>query len=280
MKNGPIVICNWNKFADKIIKEIHSPTAEPETEIIVITNIELDEYEKKKTEENDEYRNVVFINGDPFLHRVLEAAKTYNAKSIIILSEETNPDPDAYTILISLGIKKICEERKVEKPFIVAESQNHKKTEHLKNSGVDEIIPVKSYGFQLLGQSVLTSSYLTSVYDRLLSYSKDTNEFYIIQYEQNSKFFINIENKSFFEVQKIFDEKQQPDNSVLLIGVRRPCKHKNNETCINIKNQEIRCKTNCDSLFLNPKDRNFRFAKGDSIVVMAYRKPDIDTFVS
>ena len=52
------IICNWNNGGDKIIKEIHSQQADPNAEIIVITQKNVDESSLRN---NPEYKDVFEI---------------------------------------------------------------------------------------------------------------------------------------------------------------------------------------------------------------------------
>jgi len=92
-----------------------------------------------------------------------------------LLSDEDSPDPDAKSALIALAICKLCERN----PHIVAEAQNHRKLEHLKDAGVDEVICSGDLGLGVLAQCALHAK-LSTVYDQLLTYGDDTNEIYVV----------------------------------------------------------------------------------------------------
>lgn len=146
-----IAICNWNVRCDRIIKEIHNPEAEPETEIIVVVEKKVNEAELRKSKE---YEKVYFIEGDPTLHSVLKSARVHLAKSVIILADDESPDPDAKSALIALAITKL-EKDLPRKPHMVAEILNHRKIPHLLDAGVDEYVCAVDYGLGILAQSAL-----------------------------------------------------------------------------------------------------------------------------
>ncbi len=246
-----IVICNWNDKGDRIVKELHAPEAEPETLICIVTDKEDKEIreEELRTASPEEYQNVYFIKGDPTLHNVLKnAAKAHLAKSIIILADERYSDPDAKTALIALAISKI-EREQVKKPHIVAEVINHRKIDHLRDAGVDEWICATDYGLGIIAQSALYQK-LSEVYHQLLTYSKDTNEIYLVEGRKFPKVLVG---KSFKEAAIILHNNQKPENPVILLGVKR--------------NEKI---------ILNPREGDFDvFKEGDALIVMAYRPPDL-----
>ena len=156
-----IVICNWNSRGDKIVRELHSSDAAPESEIVVITSSDVDEAELRThigPQGEDSYSKVFFIRSDPQQHSVLQSAKVNEARSIIILSDESSPDPDANSVLIALAIRNICDESELKEytgPYVVAESADHSKMRHLKEAGVKEVVCAEDYGIGILTQCSL-----------------------------------------------------------------------------------------------------------------------------
>lgn len=245
-----IVICNWNDKGDRIIKELHSQQAEPDTKVIIVTDKDDKEIMEEELRMSPEYQGVFFVKGDPTLHNILRnAAKVHLAKSVIILADEKYPDPDAKTALISLAITKL-EKNQIKKPHIVAEVINHRKIEHLRDAGVDEWICATDYGLGLIAQCALNKK-LSEVYQQLLTYSKETNEIYIIK---GDKFPIALLGKRFEEGLTILASNRNKGNPLILIGVKR--------------NEKI---------ILNPKRDEFdTFKEGDELIVIAYDPPNLD----
>ncbi|MCD5383424.1 NAD-binding protein [candidate division WOR-3 bacterium] len=147
-----------------MVKELHKPQAEPKTEIVIVTDREINEAELRK---NKAYERVFFIRSDPILHYVLKASRVNLAKSVVILANEESPDPDANSALIALAIIKLCNTGP--RPHIVTEAINHRKIEHLRDAGVGEVICATDYGLGLLAQCALHAK-LSTVYNNLLSY--------------------------------------------------------------------------------------------------------------
>jgi len=236
-----IIICNWNKRAEQIIHELYS--ANPKINITILTDADINEQELF---EKDEFKNIHFARGDPAIHNRLRVAKVDEAKSVIILANEQSEDPDAQTALIALAITKISGSNK---PHIVAEALNHRKIHHLYDAGVDEVICSSDYGIGLLAQSSLNPG-LSEVYDRLLSYSGETNEIYVIP---SDKVPSSLKDHTFSEVSRMLIEKRNSSNPVILLGI--------------IKNKKI---------IINPKrGENDKIEEDDSLLVIAYTYPDL-----
>jgi len=243
-----IIVCNWNDRGDRIVKEIHSPLAAPDTPIIIITEKEINEAELRSS---SAYEKVYFIRSDPTLHDVLKKARAHLAKSVIILADDESSDPDAKTALISLAITKL-EKGLESKPHIVAEVTNHHKIQHLLDAGVDEWVCSSDYGLGIIAQCALYGK-LSDVYQQLLTYSKDTNEIYVVEPERYPQCLLG---KNFRELSKIMDDNRNPENPTILLGVKRD-----------------------EKVFLNPKAGEFdKLKEGDSLIVMAFDPPDLRQF--
>ena len=240
-----IVICNWNDRGDKIIKEIHSPLATPETEITVITDKDVNEEELRSS---PKYEKVYFCKSDPTLHDVLRKARVHLAKSVIILADTKCSDPDVKTTWISLAITHLGEETK-QKPRIIAEVINHQHIEHLKGAGVDEWVCSTEYGLGIIAQCALKAR-LSDVYQQLLEISEKTNEIYLVDSDQYPEEFKRMTYK---EVSGILNDKRNSKNPTILIGLKRD-----------------------NIVKLNPKEKEFEKIKnGDTLIVMAFKQPDL-----
>lgn len=240
---GHIVMCNWNDRGDRIIKEIHSPMAAPETEIIIITDKDINEEELRVS---SAYEKVFFIRSDPTLHEVLRKARAHIAQSVIILADSDCSDPDAKTALIALAITKL-EKGMTRKPHIVAEVINHHKIQHLLDAGVDEWVCSSDYGLGIIAQCALYGK-LSDVYQQLLTYSKDTNEIYLMEEGRFPETFIG---KDFSTLTRLLNEARNDENPIILLGIKRG-----------------------GNIILNPKANEFDVLKnGDSLIVMAFDQP-------
>jgi voltage-gated potassium channel len=245
-----IVMCNWHDSGDRIIKELHSALAAPDTDIIVITEADINEPELRQS---PEYERVYFIKSDPTMHEVLKRARAHHAKSVIILADQTCSDPDAKTALISLAITKL-ERELSEKPHIIAEVTNPHKVQHLVDAGVDEWVCSTDYSLGILAQAALYGK-ISDVYQQLLTYSKETNEIYLVSSDKYPQHFLG---KGFQEVAQLLNTQRNTHNPVILIGVKRG-----------------------ERVILNPrKDEFSRFQQGDTLIVMSFDQPDLQHILS
>lgn len=246
-----IAICNWNDRGDRIIKELHAEQAEPDTRIVVLTTAEINEMELRKSKA---YENVFFMRSDPTLHDVLETSDVHRARSVILLADEKSPDPDAESALIALAITRLAGEGA--KPHIVAEAMNHRKMEHLRDAGADEVVCATDYGLGVLAQCALNVK-LSEVYHNLLTYSNDTNEIYIVE---GDAFPQALWGKTFAEAERLISKHRDPNNPAVLIGVKR-----NGHTILNPMEN-----------WPGPAEQKFeRFEKEDGLVVLSYDPPDL-----
>lgn len=246
-----IAICNWNDRGDRIVRELHSPLAEPSTDIVVVTDRDVDEQALRR---HEAYERVYFFKGDPALHDTLRTSRTHLAKSVIVLADDRAPDADARSTLVSLALRSLCDED--EKPHIVAESLNHRKMEHLRDAGVDEVICASDYGLGVLAQCALHAK-LSSVYENLLTYSGETNEIYIVDRSLLSRDLIGL---TFEQAAVHISQTRDKSNPAILLGIRR--------------GQRIILNPRRDGK--RPEDREFRaIEEGDALVVMAFHRPDL-----
>lgn len=240
-----IVMCNWHDRGDRIVKELHSALAAPETDIIVITDKEIHEKELRLS---PEYEKVFFVESDPTLHDVLKRARAHLATSVIILADDDFPDPDAKTALIALALAKLSKDAP-QKPHVIAEVMNHHKIQHLLDAGVDEWVCSNDYGLGILAQSALYGK-LSEVYQQLLTYSKDTNEIYMVDERHYPKHLLG---KNFTDVADLLNHHKNPENPAILLGVKRGGR-----------------------VILNPKEDEFDvFQSGDSLIVVAFDPPSL-----
>ena len=241
-----IVMCNWHDRGDRIIKELHSPLAAPDADIIVITEKEINEVELRMSKA---YEKVFFIRSDPTLHDVLRRARAHHARTVIILADPDCSDPDAKTALISLAITKL-EQTVKQKPHIIAEVINHHKVQHLLDAGVDEWVCSANYGLGIIAQSALYGK-LSDVYQQLLTYSEETNEIYLVDEHKYPKSFFG---RTFQDVADILNNDRNPKNPTILLGVKRG-----------------------DRVMLNPRKEEFDVvASGDSLIVMSFDQPNLN----
>jgi Trk K+ transport system NAD-binding subunit len=277
MINKNIIICNWNEKGEKIVLELHSPLASPDTGIIVISKPRPVNEEELRHNYQKEYSNVEFREGSPVNYETLKGTNIHSAKAVIILTDDKILNPDAESALIALAINTIWEKRideevirrtegldkdelrekviledKFRKPRIIVEVLDHGKMDHLKDAGADDVICAADYAIGILAQSALNEK-LSDVYHDLLTYSPGTNEIYILD-----DLFVSawIKGKTFEEISLFFLQNRISVNYAIPVGIRR-------------KTEAI----------INPKGEA-RFIEDDALIILAYDIPDLINIIS
>jgi len=248
-----IVICNWNKRGDRIVSELHSDQGAPDTEIVVIADQEINKAEYRA---RPEYEGVTFIHSDPSIHDVLRICHAHRARAVIILADETGhiQDPDSDSALIALAIKRLAKDDGIHPPHIAAEVLNHRRIQHLRDAGVDEVVCGQDVGLGILAQSAIHPG-LTEVFNRLLTYTSDSNEIYIV--DRVPRMFHGL---NFAQISEILARNRDAKNPAILIGIKR-----GENIILNVRNDD---RGNA----LGP------LRAGDQLICIAYEKPDLSTF--
>lgn len=216
-----IAICNWNKRGEKVIEELHHPTAEPDTEIIILTDSDVNERELR--EQSKRFANVYFIKGKPTSYDTLKSARIHQAKSVIILSDSKDVEPDPKTILSCLAIRQLSKDLKDKHlPHIIAELMDRTNRKMALDAGANEIVSAGFYRTGIMLQSALYHN-LSDIFHELLIYEKNSSSIYIIGKDKYSDIFIG---KSFQEAAEIISNNSSETNPVILIGVRRIIENK------------------------------------------------------
>jgi hypothetical protein len=129
---------------------------------------------------------------------------------------------------------------------------NHHKIQHLLDAGVDEWVCSSDYGLGIIAQCALYGK-LSDVYQQLLTYSKETNEIYMVQPGKYTKSLIG---KDFKELSEMIAGSRNPENPAVLLGAKRG-----------------------ERVILNPKKSEFDvLQEGDALIVMAFDQPDLMYF--
>jgi voltage-gated potassium channel len=235
-----IIICNWNKNAESIIRQLIGSHLDTKLDVLVISP-ELIEDDALF----EEFENLHFTQRDPTQHNTLLELNAHKAKSIILLADMSSESPDDKNALIALAIKHLEKDKNID-VHVVAELVKFERKRHLMEAGVDEVVCSMGFTAGIIAQSALFKN-MSEVYERLLSYSTETNEIYFIQPHQYPAEFVG---KNFFALSTMINErrKDNDENPVLLLGI----KHKG-------------------EIILNPKKDNFsQLDKDDSLIVMAF----------
>ena len=236
-----IVICNWNQQGEEIVRQLFESHVNDSLEVVVVSASPIDEINLP-----DEYRkHFHFVHSDPTQHSVLSSINAQKAKSIVILADKKSESPDDKSVLIALAVKHL--EAAMDKDLhVIAELININRKRHLMDAGADEIVCSMSYSSGIIAQSALFKN-MSEIYQRLLSYSNDTNEIYFVPPGQYSAEYLGMD---FSDISNTINEKRKNKNEipVLLLGV---------------KHQE--------QILLNPRPSEFSgLLEDDSLIIMAF----------
>jgi voltage-gated potassium channel len=117
---------------------------------------------------------------------------------------------------------------------------------HLQEAGVDEMVSAREYSSGIIAQSALFKN-MSVVYQQLLTYTEETNEFYFIEPGNDP---VSWQGLSFHALTHKVSRCGQPEQPLILVGIRRG---------------------NGDIL-LNPKRSQFQhLASDDTLIIMAFQ---------
>ena len=162
-----IIICNWTNKADLLVKELHDPSVEKKRPIIIITENPQD---IPDFEDDDTYRGIMIVKGNPSHEDTLKRAGIQSASTIIILAEEKLADAaDTKTIMTAIAIDHISPEI-----HMVVEVISSSNLPFLEYTFVNDIICHELLTERLQAQSCLTPG-VSFIFSDLLTQSNDTN---------------------------------------------------------------------------------------------------------
>lgn len=242
--NDHIIICNWNEKAPAIVHQLLEANQGHPRDIVIISASVVED--RSDFEERDD---VYFIQADPTHHATLEKLQASQAKSVILLADDESEGPDEKNALIALAIKHLEQTPGRQKDIhVIGELVKLDRCRHLKEAGVDEVISARDYSSGIIAQSALFKN-MSVVYQQLLTYSDDSNEFYFIE---PGKYPEHLQGKTFAQLSKWISEysASHADNPLLLLGVKR----------------------GDGEILLNPKQSHFeKLATDDWLIVMAFK---------
>ncbi len=225
------VIFGWNDKADNIIRELHSPEVIRKTPIVVVS----DAVSRVIFPDDDEFRDVFFVQGSPTAEDVLTRAAVKDATTAIILAEQEcgREQCDARSILIALAIEALNPS-----VYTIVEVCDPASVSNFTYTSVDEVICAAEFSERLLSQVIMNPG-ITRVFDELLTFERG-NEVYKIALPGGA------EGKTFREVHRLL-----LPNRVILLGVEtRQDGH--------------------DRIVLNPGADSYRFKATDRPLVIAF----------
>tara|TARA_Y100000746_G_scaffold227141_1_gene233296 strand:+ start:2080 stop:2931 length:852 start_codon:yes stop_codon:yes gene_type:complete len=265
-----IIICNWTNKSDLLVKELHDPSLTTKRPIIVVTENPQD---VPDFEEDETYRGIMIVKGNPSHEETLKRAGIESATTIILLADESLGDgADTKTIMTAIAIDHITT-----KIHVVAEVLSSSNLPYLEYTFVNEVICLELLTERLLAQSCLTPG-VSYIFSDLLTQSKDTNEIYI---EDIPNKYIG---KSFQELRKAIVSMEGKDVILIGLGSTKNKKDKDGNKIVDHQGTPVREKV----LIINPKSKNetnnnlefskqYKLKKGDQVYLIAYARPDLES---
>lgn len=201
--NQHIILCGWNKNAEKIIDSIQYLSENKTMDLVLINDLNEEEIARLKTR----YRNIqlYFVAGDFTNEQILNRANLEQAKTVVIIPndiKESLHNPDEKTILATLTIKGL--EPNVR---LIAYLHSKENLTHIKRANADEVVVSDDFGAYMVASHVMDPGIPQTV-SRLLN-NVSTNRFKRIDIPRD---FIG---KSFQDLFSYFREK----NGSVLIGL-------------------------------------------------------------
>lgn len=238
-----IIICNWNTKASGIVDQLVEGNKSQPLEIVVVSASAVPD----RVDFSDR-PYVHFIQDDPTHHDTLERLQASSAKAVILLADDESESPDEKNALIALAVKHLEHIPGQQKDIhVIAELVNLSRRRHLQEAGVDEVVAARDYSAGIIAQSAMFRN-MSVVYQQLLTYSDDSNEFYFLE---PGRYPSQLWGKTFSELNHWISDytARHPENPLLLMGVKR----------------------GDGTILLNPKPHSFeRLEANDALVVMAF----------
>ena len=160
-----IILCGWNRNADKIIDSIQYLAERGRKDIVLINDLDEEEIARLKTR----YRKIRlhFVAGDYTSEQVLVKANLEVAETVIIIPSDISDsihNPDDKTILAALTIKGL-------EPNIrlIAYLHNRENLTHIKRANANEVGISDDFGAYMIASHVMDPGIPQAV-NRLLDY--------------------------------------------------------------------------------------------------------------
>jgi voltage-gated potassium channel len=178
-EKGHIIICGWNEDGEKVIDGLINQGKSAPQKIVLVNELDRDEVQSIQYR----YRNndLRFVRGNFVKEDVLSRANLKKAASVVILAdvsgEHTLENADERTIFGGMAVKSMAS-----KIRLCAELIHEENREHLKRTGVDEIVVRGETAGFLLATSALSPGVTDAI--RLLVNNKDINKIWRIKVPQ------------------------------------------------------------------------------------------------
>lgn len=149
--NDHIILCGWNRNADKVIDSIQYLSEGSGKDLVLVNDLDEEEIARLKTRYRDIHLH--FVAGDYTNEKILEKASLSEAETVVILPNELNDsaqNPDEKTILATLTIKGL-------EPNIrlIAYLYSRDNLTHIKRANADEVVISDDFGAYMIAAHVM-----------------------------------------------------------------------------------------------------------------------------
>jgi voltage-gated potassium channel len=146
-----IILCGWNRNADKIIDSIQYLSEGRRKDLVLINDLDEETVAHLKTR----YRDIQlhFVAGDYTSEQILQRASLEAADTIIIIPSDvdaTIQNPDEKTILATLTIKGLEPNKR-----LIAYLYSRENLTHIKRANADEVVISDDFGAFMLASHVM-----------------------------------------------------------------------------------------------------------------------------
>ena len=246
-----IAILGRNQNLEKLVHQIHDALGGRHYILVVCSDAESLHSTGRET-----HRRVFALQGDPSRDAVLDAANLEAARRVIVLSgSESGKTPiECDNVSLMHALATIARNRNV--PLVV-ELQEPESLRYAASIQTADCIVSRHFGEKLISQAVLNAG-VTEIYDELMTFAGNTNEFYRVVVPPP------LVGKTFREAQEFFVD--HDDEAIVLVGledaaVRRPY----SDFHLYVEG------TSGDTLAEHVLGQN------DRLIVIAYERPSFDT---
>ncbi len=313
--NNHIVICGWNESAEHLVTSILETSKtlferQKQPDVVVLypaISMELGANTTISSAMEGETPLLRYIDGEARDPASLAKAKVHDAKTVLLLADNSSADADNRTLVRALAISRHCrKQRKSESKtsgaisgyeeldvYTIAELNDPTWKESLYANDINEVICAKEMGDNVILQSVFNHG-ISRILDRLLTYDEaapgtekkqETNEFYIIDLKDEPGF-QHFVGKTFDELSPILREKD-----VLLMGIKAAFYDESGHEIIDEETvaKLISSKTKhthgmqlSKQIMINPigEDRKYVTDKDDQLFVIALDRKKVDQLKS
>lgn len=146
-----IILCGWNRNADKIIDSIQYLSEGRRKDLVLINDLDEETVARLKTRYRDIH--LYFVAGDYTSEQILQRASLEEADTIIIIPSDvdaTIQNPDEKTILATLTIKGLEPNKR-----LIAYLYSRENLTHIKRANADEVVISDDFGAFMLASHVM-----------------------------------------------------------------------------------------------------------------------------